>query len=217
MSHSIGNHISTQTALAASGTVKTQIVSPRTDGPISTGVASDQSAALAVNRSATGASTATTLTDSIATPWTASAYIGHIVNIIAGTCSGQSRLITANTNQVLTVDVAFTGGPPDATTRFEIKAPSRSAVVVKGWTLDNTATAGTIRLESKGLLNGVMTTRTLFGVIVAAAPAFDTKSGYSFVGLPGTDIRASPSAAMAGTVTMDAYYVHEYTTGVIDD
>jgi hypothetical protein len=220
MSHSIGNHISTQTRLVHSGTIKTQIVQPRTDGPISTGLNGDQAAANAAIRSATAGSTTSTLVDSALTPWAGSgvnAYVGHIVEVFAGTNAGLSRTILSNTNQALTVDVEFPVAN-DATTRFNIKVPSRSTIVVKGWVFDHTAVAGSLRLESCGLVNGARVIRTILGYTDAAAASIDRLSGFSIVCIPGTDLRTTNVGAnLDGTVTMDAYYVHEYTTGVIDD
>lgn len=53
------------------------------------------------------------------TPWTANQYSNSTVTLTGGTGSGQTRTISSNTTNTLTVSVAWTT-PPDATTTFTI-------------------------------------------------------------------------------------------------
>jgi hypothetical protein len=217
MSHAVGNHISTQTALRASNVVFTQIIAPRIDGPISKGVAGTASQALATNRTP-DAFSSTTMNDNTVNPWTGISYVGHIVVITAGTAAGDVRLITANTADQITVDTDFSA-TPDATSRFDIREPSRITPIIRGWTLDHTAIASILRLRTKGLVNGTMTTRTLLMYNPGAATSgIGSASGYSFFAIPGGEVRAEPTVNnMAGTVTMDAFWVNDNITALIDD
>lgn len=65
------------------------------------------------------AGSTTTITSTIATPWTASQWIGYQVRAVAGTGAGQVAVITANTNAQLTFGAVGTGF--DNTTRFVIE------------------------------------------------------------------------------------------------
>lgn len=66
------------------------------------------------------ASSATGTTMSVAgTPWTPSAFVGFDVYIVSGTGSGQTRTISANTNNQITVPTWSV--TPDATSKFEIR------------------------------------------------------------------------------------------------
>lgn len=211
MSHSAAQHIGTQVAL--NGTTAVLVAAPKPNGVISTGVASDQSATLALNRTSTAASTTTSVVDSATTPWTASAYIGHIVVITSGALAGQSRLITANTNQALTVEPAF-ASDPDAIT-FDIRRPTEATAVIRGWMLNHLATAGVVRLESKGLVSGTMTTRILLAYnSIAATEGSQVVTGGSFLGVPGGDLRVICDAALTGDMTPDGYWI---TNNVISE
>lgn len=63
------------------------------------------------------ASTSVTLKDAAAA-WTASQFINYTVMIIAGTGNGQSRVISANTTNILTVPAWAT--TPDHTSKYKI-------------------------------------------------------------------------------------------------
>lgn len=206
MSHSPLQHWSSGvTALAASTTVKTLGIAPRVSGQPSTGVAFNQGSDLAINRTAAAAFSTTTLVDSVATPWTASAYVGHVVAIVAGTGLGNVRVITANTNQALTVDVPFST-TPDGTTRFTIYAPSTYVPVITDYDMSHTATASSLTWQSVGLQNGVLTTRDLvFYPSAATGTKFGT--GACLVGIAGGDVRITPSAAAVGFHLTNGYWI----------
>lgn len=64
------------------------------------------------------ASTLTTLKDAAAA-WTADQFIGYTVTITSGKSSGQSRVISDNTTNILTVP-AWTTAAPDHTSKYTI-------------------------------------------------------------------------------------------------
>ncbi len=60
--------------------------------------------------STVASSTATIVTVS-GTPWVAEAYVGMVLGILVGTAAGQSRVITSNTTNTITVSPAFDTTP----------------------------------------------------------------------------------------------------------
>lgn len=202
--HTFSQRWNNSGALSGS-TTPTRVLDPLPLEIVSTGVAGNQSSALAISRTAAAAFTTTTLVDSTTTPWTASAYVGHIVRIVAGTGLGNVRLITANTNQALTVDIPFTA-TPDATTRFSIYQPSRAVPVITDMDLFD-ATGGGITIDSKALVDGVMTTRTM-SIQISAAAELKTFHGVCFVGLVGGDIRLTANGAVTGNFYANGYRVN---------
>lgn len=214
MSHSVAQSITNQISLPNASTVLVAQAQP--SGRASTGIAGDKAASLA-SGNANAANSTTTVVDRGSVGWAGSEYIGHIVLIQSGALAGQTRLITSNTNRALTVDIAFSVEPDGMD--FLIMSPSTSLPVVQGWSIDQvTAVASQIRLTSKGLVAGTMTTKVLLIAINTAAAAFATmQTGGRFLGVPGGDLRVTTVGAIAsGTLTPDAYWINDSVYGVID-
>lgn len=75
----------------------------------------------------TGGNTTTTLNDTAKT-WTASQWIGYTVTITGGTGSGQTRTVSANTTNQLTVSAVW-ATTPDATSTYTITATGNTRIV----------------------------------------------------------------------------------------
>lgn len=55
------------------------------------------------------------------TPLTASAHIGHVIEIVSGAGMGQTRTVVSNTTSAFTVDAAWTTHPTDSTGTFVVR------------------------------------------------------------------------------------------------
>lgn len=212
MSHSAAQHISTAISIVTS-TTPVLFAQPQPSGIASKGINEDQAVSLASGTADAATSDASTI--SLAAPaWTVSAYVGHVVLITSGALIGQTRIITANTNQALTVDIAFSAQTDNM--KFQILKPSTALPVVRGWSLEHTAVAGTMRMQSKGIVGTTLTTRNLISFVNTATSGSQVVTAGSFLGLPGGDLRAVCSAASSCIATCDAYWIGHATTGVID-
>ena len=202
--------------LSASTTVKTIALLPRWTNSASQGQSGTRSRSGVTNRTAAAAFAKTTLVDSVGSLWGASSdYVGHIAVIVAGTGIGEARVITSHTATTLTFDVPLIA-TPDGTTRFTIFEPdSGHCPVATEWFVNHLTVAGTLLLQSSGLVNGVLTTRNLgFYSSLAAASGFQAMTGAKFVGLRGGDLRVTPSAALTGSTLVTGWWAGAITDDI---
>lgn len=182
-------------------------VQPRSSGIPSKGVSGDQSGSLSAARTATAGSTTTAITDTATTPWTASAYVGHIVEGTSGTNNGVRRIITANTNQTLTVDIAFPATMASQT--FRILEPSSDFQVVTDYAVSHTATAGLLTIKVRGLVNGTLTTREIsYYNSFAATTGNPVVTGMRLPGIPGGELTITTSSAMTGNIAISGFWIN---------
>lgn len=183
------------------------VVQPRSSGLPSKGVSGDQSGSLSAARTATAGSTTTAITDTATTPWTASAYVGHVIEGTSGTNNGVRRIITANTNQTLTVDIAFPATMASQT--FRILEPDTSMPIVTDYFFNHTAGAAAATLQVRGLVNGTLTTRAIaYYQPGAAATGLGSGTGCRLPGIPGGEITFLSGAAMTGSLTVSGYWAN---------
>jgi hypothetical protein len=118
----------TQTGLSATWGTEGYLIAPR---PVEEKVQATGTAT---------AGTSSTITLSTAT-WTASAFVGFLVEITAGTGVGQIRPITANTDTQITVGFNWTT-TPDTTSVFEVRRQGVAAGVATSATSTTLSNAG---------------------------------------------------------------------------
>ena len=203
----LAGHLFTTGQVTIPNNTTVSALTARSSGIVSRGVAFDQSGALAASRSATAGSSTTSIVDTATTPWTASAYVGHIVEGTSGTNLGVRRVITANTNQALTVDLAFPATMASQT--FRILEPSNDMPVVTDFFVSHTATAGILRIKTRGLVNGTLTTRELaYYNSGAGTSGTSSGTGMCLPGIPGGELTLSNVTAMTGDITISGFWLN---------